>query len=427
MGLTAAVVVDKDTGERHLEAGAMVLADRGIVCIDEFDKMNDADRVAIHEVMEQQTVTIAKAGIHVSLNARCSVLAAANPIYGEYVPEIPAAKNIGLPDSLLSRFDLCFIVIDEHTPELDRNIAERVLCNHMYPVDTPTIVNQYDERIIEPEIHVDDHADSQIYEKQNALINGESKKEVLTRSFLRKYLHYAKITSTPDISEEACSYITTAWSLLRAKTDTDDEQSKKTQTVPITVRTLETLIRLSTAHAKLRLAKVISKRDCEIAFELLTYALYSETGKDFNEVDSNIEMEDVNEKRGRKGIQNSGKKTASKGMIEDDEDEEDDIVSEKRRGRKINMDIDQVLDSKPIGGPIPDSHVKFVYKLAYENTKHDKNKSISLDDLWRKLETHKDFATLGIASKSFLLDVVLHLDNEGKVFYSDKDNQIIII
>jgi DNA replication licensing factor MCM5 len=130
-GLTASVQRDHSTREFYLEGGAMVLADGGVVCIDEFDKMRDEDRVAIHEAMEQQTISIAKAGITTILKARTSVLAAANPIFGRYDDMKTPGENIDFQTTILSRFDMIFIVKDEHTRDRDEAIAKHVMGIHM--------------------------------------------------------------------------------------------------------------------------------------------------------------------------------------------------------------------------------------------------------------------------------------------------------
>lgn len=278
VGLTAAVTTDRETGERKLEAGAMVLADRGVVCIDEFDKMSDADRVAIHEVMEQQTITISKAGIHTSLNARCSVIAAANPVYGQYDVFKTPQQNIALPDSLLSRFDVLFIVTDDVSDEKDRRISEHVLNMHRY------IAPGYEEgEPIREQLAATLSAGDSLSrteddeQEEKVFVRGSetSKNVVVSVNFLKKYIQYAKQRVKPVLTAKASARVVKFYSELR----NDANAVNTNKTSPITARTLETIIRLSTAHAKLRLSQIVESKDVKVAEEILRFSIFKEVAK----------------------------------------------------------------------------------------------------------------------------------------------------
>ena len=229
-GLTAAAVRDEFTGSWVLEAGVLVLADGGFAMIDEFDKMSDRDRSAIHEALEQQTISISKAGITATLNARTTVIAAANPKYGRFNRHKSLPEQLDLPPTLLSRFDLIFLLLDEPDEKLDSSIAEHILK-----------VRRGEAEAVTPKIPYD---------------------------LLKKYIAYARKNIHPVLSREAMEEIKRYYVRMRKGFRRSGEE-EGVQPIPITARQLEALIRLSEAHARMRLSETVTREDARAAIRLV--------------------------------------------------------------------------------------------------------------------------------------------------------------
>ncbi|CAN8077107.1 unnamed protein product [Agarophyton chilense] len=278
-GLTASVIKDKAHGEFHLEGGAMVLADGGIVCIDEFDKMRLQDRVAIHEAMEQQTISIAKAGITAVLNARAAVLAAANPAFGRYDDTRSSAENIEFQSTILSRFDLIFIVRDVRDDVRDKKIAEHVLTLHQRGSENSggkrTGLLAGSEAIRRERMESHDGGAGGGDGGAVYRVSGSGSEARLDINSLKRYIAYARSRSSPRLSVEGAELLRTNYvsirEQMRQKQIGDGEEGSR-EVVPITVRQLEAIVRISEALAKMTMQTVVTERHVTEAIRLFKVA-----------------------------------------------------------------------------------------------------------------------------------------------------------
>ncbi|KAA8593600.1 hypothetical protein FQN60_009716, partial [Etheostoma spectabile] len=308
VGLTAYVQRHPVSREWTLEAGALVLADRGVCLIDEFDKMNDADRTSIHEAMEQQSISISKAGIVTSLQARCTVIAASNPIGGRYDPSLTFSENVDLTEPIVSRFDVLCVVRDTIDPVQDEMLARFVVGSHIK--------------------HHPSNKEGGVALEEVILPNTTDVPSI-PQDLLRKYIIYSKERVHPKLNQMDQDKVAQIYSDLR-------KESMATGSIPITVRHIESMIRMAEAHAKMHLRDYVLEDDVNMAIRVMlesfidtqkfsvmrsmrkTFSRYLAFRRDNNElllfILKQLVAEQVSYQRNRYGVQNDSIEVAEKDL-----------------------------------------------------------------------------------------------------------------